>query len=86
MPFALPAFPDKFSPENSKLHFPLIMTVSITNLGKYINIYFQNTTLHYTQLFNFYINTGQRMASHNTSFAIAFNFACTILNLSHSHT
>ena len=40
MPFALPAFPYKFPPENSKLHFPLIMTVSVTNLGKYINIYF----------------------------------------------
>ena len=39
------------------------MKVSITNLGKYINIYFQNTTLHYTHLFNFYTNTGQRMAS-----------------------
>ena len=58
------------------------MTVSITNLGKYINIYFQNTTLDYTQLFIFYTNTGQRMASHNTSSAIAFNFAHAILNLS----
>ena len=31
------------------------MKVSITNLGKYINIYFLNTTLHYEQLllFNF---------------------------------
>ena len=39
------------------------MKVSITNLGKYINLYFRNTTLHYTQLFNIYTNTGQRMAS-----------------------
>ena len=54
------------------------MKVSITNLGKYINIYFQNTTLHYTQLVNFYTNTGQRMTSHNTSFAIALNSAHAI--------
>ena len=54
------------------------MKVLITNLGKHINIYFQNTTLHYTQLFNFNINTGQRMASHNTSNAIPFNFANAI--------
>ena len=53
------------------------MKVSITNLGKYINIYFKNTTLQYTQLFNFYTNTGQRMA-YNNSFAIAFNFAHAI--------
>ena len=45
--------PWQIPPENSKLHFPLIMILSITNLGKYINIYFHNTTLHYTQLFNF---------------------------------
>ena len=47
--------------ENSKLHFPLIIKVSIANLGKYIKIYFQNAMLHYAQLFIFlYTNTGQR--------------------------
>ena len=30
----------RIPPENSKLHFPLIFKVAITNLGKYINIFF----------------------------------------------
>ena len=70
--------PWQIPPENFKLHFPLIMKVSITNLGKYINFYFRNTTLHYTQLFNFYTNTSQRMASR-------ISVLCTVSMLNPSH-
>ena len=87
----------RIPPENSKLHLRLIMKVSITNLGKYINIYFQNTTLHYTQLFNFYTNTGQRTASQisvlgtvsmfNPSFAfLYYPFRWCSLSLKHNMT
>ena len=59
--------------ERSKLHFPLIFKVAITNLGKYINLFspqqWAENILIYClhnnedQLFTFYTYTGQWMAS-----------------------